>query len=264
MFCSRLAGGRRNLAIGDRMPSSPAWCSASASSRCSVSRSSSAAAPAAGRPPLGRPRSAGPHRPRPDLPAVRAHCWRSRSPAPAEAGRHGRNGFGLGLALGVLYVPCAGPVLAAIIVAGSTGRIGVDTVVLTAVLRHRRRAPAADLRAGRAAGSPSASPRSATRQRRIRIIAGIVMIAAGRRAGLQPARRAAARHPRLHRRAAGEGRQRRAAPRTAQPRRPRQRPEQATVELHATAATSSRAAAPHRTSRASPSGSTPRATRPST
>ncbi|MGB6038570.1 MAG: cytochrome c biogenesis protein DipZ, partial [Gordonia sp. (in: high G+C Gram-positive bacteria)] len=29
-----------------------------------------------------------------------------------------RSGFGLGLALGVLYVPCAGPVLAAIVVAG--------------------------------------------------------------------------------------------------------------------------------------------------
>ena len=32
----------------------------------------------------------------------------------------GRSGFGLGLALGVLYVPCAGPVLAAIVVAGAT------------------------------------------------------------------------------------------------------------------------------------------------
>ncbi len=41
------------------------------------------------------------------------------------------NGFGLGLALGVLYAPCAGPVLAAIVVAGATARIGADTVVLT-------------------------------------------------------------------------------------------------------------------------------------
>src|SRR5258705_5813363 len=41
------------------------------------------------------------------------------------------NGFGLGLALGVLYVPCAGPVLAAIIVAGATSSIGLNTVVLT-------------------------------------------------------------------------------------------------------------------------------------
>ena len=43
----------------------------------------------------------------------------------------GRSGFGLGLALGVLYVPCAGPVLAAIVVAGATGTIGLDTVALT-------------------------------------------------------------------------------------------------------------------------------------
>ncbi|PJE20409.1 MAG: thiol:disulfide interchange protein, partial [Mycobacterium sp.] len=42
------------------------------------------------------------------------------------------NGFGLGLALGVLYVPCAGPVLAAIVVAGATAQIGAGTVVLTA------------------------------------------------------------------------------------------------------------------------------------
>src|ERR1700760_1425498 len=41
------------------------------------------------------------------------------------------NGFGLGLALGVLYVPCAGPVLAAIVVAGATANIGLNTVVLT-------------------------------------------------------------------------------------------------------------------------------------
>ena len=31
----------------------------------------------------------------------------------------------------MLYVPCAGPVLAAIVLAGATGAIGVDTVALT-------------------------------------------------------------------------------------------------------------------------------------
>lgn len=41
------------------------------------------------------------------------------------------NGFGMGLALGAVFVPCAGPVLAAIIVAGSTGSIGVGTITLT-------------------------------------------------------------------------------------------------------------------------------------
>ena len=43
----------------------------------------------------------------------------------------GRNGFVLGIALGAVFVPCAGPVLAAITVAGATGRIGLRTVGLT-------------------------------------------------------------------------------------------------------------------------------------
>jgi cytochrome c biogenesis protein CcdA/thiol-disulfide isomerase/thioredoxin len=45
----------------------------------------------------------------------------------------GQNGspFVLGLGLATLYVPCAGPVLAAIIVAGSSGPIGAGTVVMT-------------------------------------------------------------------------------------------------------------------------------------
>lgn len=41
------------------------------------------------------------------------------------------SGIVLGFALGAVYVPCAGPVLAAITVAGSTGRIGVETIILT-------------------------------------------------------------------------------------------------------------------------------------
>jgi cytochrome c biogenesis protein CcdA/thiol-disulfide isomerase/thioredoxin len=47
------------------------------------------------------------------------------------AARQDRGAFALGLGLGVLYVPCAGPVLAAITVAGATGNIGVETVALT-------------------------------------------------------------------------------------------------------------------------------------
>jgi cytochrome c biogenesis protein CcdA/thiol-disulfide isomerase/thioredoxin len=42
-----------------------------------------------------------------------------------------RNGFVLGLALGAVFVPCAGPVLAAITVAGATGHVGVRTIGLT-------------------------------------------------------------------------------------------------------------------------------------
>ena len=42
-----------------------------------------------------------------------------------------KGGFVIGLALGAVYVPCAGPVLAAVTVAGSTGEIGWSTVLLT-------------------------------------------------------------------------------------------------------------------------------------
>jgi cytochrome c biogenesis protein CcdA len=37
----------------------------------------------------------------------------------------------LGLALGVLFVPCAGPILAAITVVGATDRVGFTAVILT-------------------------------------------------------------------------------------------------------------------------------------
>lgn len=50
--------------------------------------------------------------------------------APRAPGRD-RGGFLLGLALGAVYVPCAGPVLAAITVAGATGRFGPSTLALT-------------------------------------------------------------------------------------------------------------------------------------
>ncbi len=43
----------------------------------------------------------------------------------------GHGGFVLGLSLGLLYVPCAGPVLAAITVVGASHRIGVGSLVLT-------------------------------------------------------------------------------------------------------------------------------------
>ena len=42
------------------------------------------------------------------------------------------NGLVVGLGLGLLFVPCAGPVLATIAVVGATHRIGPSAVVLTA------------------------------------------------------------------------------------------------------------------------------------
>jgi cytochrome c biogenesis protein CcdA/thiol-disulfide isomerase/thioredoxin len=43
----------------------------------------------------------------------------------------GRSGFVLGIALGAVFVPCAGPVLAAITVAGATGHFGWHSIGLT-------------------------------------------------------------------------------------------------------------------------------------
>ncbi|MEV0701968.1 cytochrome c biogenesis protein DipZ [Saccharopolyspora sp. NPDC050389] len=48
------------------------------------------------------------------------------------AAEPGGNGFVAGLALGLVYVPCAGPVLATIAVVGATQQIGFGTLVLTA------------------------------------------------------------------------------------------------------------------------------------
>jgi cytochrome c biogenesis protein CcdA/thiol-disulfide isomerase/thioredoxin len=87
----------------------------------------------------------------------------------------GKNGFGLGLALGVLYVPCAGPVLAAIVVAGATGTIGVSTVALTLSFAVGAAVPLLIFAlAGRRVAERVAAFRS--RQRQIRVIAGIVTI----------------------------------------------------------------------------------------
>lgn len=87
----------------------------------------------------------------------------------------GRSGFGLGLALGVLYVPCAGPVLAAIVVAGATGTIGLNTVALTLSFAVGAALPLLFFAlAGRRVAERVAAFRS--RQRQIRVIAGIVTI----------------------------------------------------------------------------------------
>jgi cytochrome c biogenesis protein CcdA/thiol-disulfide isomerase/thioredoxin len=85
------------------------------------------------------------------------------------------NGFGLGLALGVLYVPCAGPVLAAIVLAAATSAIGLNTIVLTCAFAVGAAVPLLffALAGQRVAERVSAFRR---RQREIRIAAGIVTI----------------------------------------------------------------------------------------
>ena len=87
----------------------------------------------------------------------------------------GSSGFGLGLALGVLYVPCAGPVLAAIVIAGATGTIGVPTIVLTLAFAVGAALPLLFFAlAGRRVAERVAAFRR--RQREIRITAGVVTI----------------------------------------------------------------------------------------
>ncbi len=87
----------------------------------------------------------------------------------------GRSGFGLGLTLGALYVPCAGPVLAAIVVAGGTASIGVPTMVLTATFAVGTALPLLVFAlAGRGIVERVAAFRR--RQRLIRIAGGITMI----------------------------------------------------------------------------------------
>jgi len=87
-----------------------------------------------------------------------------------------RGGFVLGLALGAVYVPCAGPVLAAITVAGSTGRIGPETVVLTLTFALGAALPLLVFAlAGRRVAERVKTFRK--NQNKIRITGGILMIA---------------------------------------------------------------------------------------
>ncbi|MCW2755005.1 MAG: Redoxin domain protein [Marmoricola sp.] len=86
-----------------------------------------------------------------------------------------RRGFVLGLTLGAVYVPCAGPVLAAITVAGATGKIGRDTVVLTIAFAVGTSIPLL----GFALAGHRIAERIATfrhHQRAVRTTAGIVVI----------------------------------------------------------------------------------------
>ncbi|MFJ8134219.1 cytochrome c biogenesis protein DipZ [Streptomyces hydrogenans] len=84
--------------------------------------------------------------------------------------------FALGLGLGLLYVPCAGPVLAAITVAGARGEISADIVVLTVAFALGTAIPLLVFAlAGRRVAERVAAFR--TRARTLRVISGILMIA---------------------------------------------------------------------------------------
>jgi cytochrome c biogenesis protein CcdA/thiol-disulfide isomerase/thioredoxin len=88
----------------------------------------------------------------------------------------GRAGaFVLGLALGVLYVPCAGPILAAITVIAATHRVGLTAVILTAAFAAGTVMP---LLAVALAGSQLTSRIGAIRRHapRVRRLGGAVLV----------------------------------------------------------------------------------------
>ncbi|WP_405765594.1 cytochrome c biogenesis protein DipZ [Actinacidiphila glaucinigra] len=87
----------------------------------------------------------------------------------------GRGGFLLGLVLGTVYVPCAGPVLAAIAVAGATHRIGPGTVVLAVAFAVGTAIPLLFFAlAGRRVGERVRAFRE--RQRGVRFAAGLTFV----------------------------------------------------------------------------------------
>jgi cytochrome c biogenesis protein CcdA/thiol-disulfide isomerase/thioredoxin len=92
-------------------------------------------------------------------------------------------GLVVGLALGVLFVPCAGPVLAAITVVGATHRVGWDAVFVTFAFAVGAAVP---LLVVALAGSALTTRVRALRQRapRVRQISGVVLIAMALAIGL--------------------------------------------------------------------------------
>ena len=121
------------------------------------------------------------------FPSVEALLEKPFSLLPQKQFGSGSGGFGLGLALGVLYVPCAGPVLAAIVLAGATGSIGLPTIALTASFAVGAVMPLLVFAlAGRRVAERVRAFRR--RQREIRIAAGVVTILLAVATGVQPAR----------------------------------------------------------------------------
>jgi cytochrome c biogenesis protein CcdA/thiol-disulfide isomerase/thioredoxin len=90
-------------------------------------------------------------------------------------GRGAGGGFVLGLALGAVYVPCAGPVLAAIAIAGAAGEFGWPTLALTVGFAAGTAVPL--LAIAVAGGRLRSRARFlATRARAVRAVAGVAMI----------------------------------------------------------------------------------------
>ncbi|HEX3731866.1 MAG TPA: cytochrome c biogenesis protein DipZ [Mycobacteriales bacterium] len=109
------------------------------------------------------------------FPAIERQLERLFSWVPQRQRGSDRGAFVLGLGLGLLYVPCAGPVLAAITIAGATGHIGISTVALTLSFAIGATAPLLVFAlAGRGVSERVKAFR--TRAKGLRIAAGVIMI----------------------------------------------------------------------------------------
>lgn len=109
------------------------------------------------------------------FPAVESLLERPFARIPQRAISTSRGGFGLGLVLGLVFVPCAGPVLAAIVVAGATGSIGPPAIALTIAFGIGVAVPlAAFALAGQQITNRIGAFRR--RQRGIRVAGGVTMV----------------------------------------------------------------------------------------
>jgi cytochrome c biogenesis protein CcdA/thiol-disulfide isomerase/thioredoxin len=110
------------------------------------------------------------------FPRLEALLERPFARLPKRAANAEGGAFVLGLGLGLLYVPCAGPVLTAITVAGATNRISFSTVVLTVTFAIGATLPLLLFAlAGQRISERIAAFRR--RQRLVRAVSGVVMIA---------------------------------------------------------------------------------------
>ena len=107
-------------------------------------------------------------------------------PDPSRAG----GPFVLGLALGAVYVPCAGPVIAAIAIAGAASQVNQGVLVLTAAFSIGTAIPLLLFAyAGQQVGARASRVRAGSR--RFRVTGGVVMITLAVALTVQPDRRPA-------------------------------------------------------------------------
>lgn len=106
------------------------------------------------------------------VPAVQRVLQRPFSRLPQPDATRAGGPFVLGLALGALYVPCAGPVIAAIAIAGATGRVNEGVLVLTLAFSIGTAIPLLLF----ASAGQRIGGRVRTGSRRFRIAGGVVMM----------------------------------------------------------------------------------------